>query len=117
MSTKKRKAGRDRKAADPGPLELVGDKPEPEPDYQVPVAVPVTQPSSLNVDLPVLKHSNLYLTRVDMRITPKQGIALRRLFDGLQANGETVDLVSTVPVSSQADALRWVLDKIAAETD
>ena len=53
---------------------------------------------------------------LNCRITRRQGLGLRRLFDGLVAAGEGVRWGSsdrTDAVKDQPDALRWLLDKIA----
>ena len=72
-----------------------------------------TEASVVELAVPVLEHGTALISRLDFRITPRQSKALRLLFDGLVAEGETIELGGMFPVSSQADGLRWVLDQVA----
>jgi len=47
-------------------------------------------------------------------LTPRQRIALRRLFGGLQTSGADC---GGRPIETQADALRWVLERVAERGD
>jgi hypothetical protein len=82
-------------------------------------AVPQTQPRGLALELPVARHGSVKLGRIECKLTPRQSTALRLLFDGLQARGATILLGGTKPepITSQHDALRWVLDQIADQTE
>lgn len=48
-----------------------------------------------------------------VRLNVRQSQALRKLYDGLDAEGEEVQLTALVPVSRQWHALLWILDKVA----
>lgn len=68
---------------------------------------------TVDMSLPVASVGPVVLRRLDLRMTDRQAQALRLLFDGLTAEGEAVRIPGNPTVSQTADALRWVLDKIA----
>lgn len=56
------------------------------------------------------------MRRIDIDISARQAKAMRLAFDGLQSEGETVQLPgisSDRPVSRPTDAVRYMLDRIA----
>lgn len=92
---------------------------EPKASAAVPVAVPQTQTRTLSLGVHVARHGDVKLSRIECRLTPRQSAALRLLFDGLQASKATILLGGTKPepITSQHDAIRWVLDQIADQTE
>jgi len=84
------------------------------PEKQPEVVVPKSKTLVVEFAAPLAEHGKVVLTRVECKLTPRQGRALRLLFDGLSAEGETVRLgTKPEPVVQQYDAVRWILDKIA----
>ena len=81
--------------------------------------MPKTMPGEVELNVPVLDHGTVLMKHVDFRMTVRQSRALRRLFDGLVAEGQTILLGGVTPekIVAQYDALRWVLDKIADATE
>ena len=78
------------------------------------VKVEKSRTAVVEVELPMVEHGQVILTRVECKLTQRQGRALRLLFDGLQAEGERVQLgTARDPVQQQHDGIRWVLDQIA----
>ena len=89
-------------------------KKKPEGAQEVPV--PKSKTKAVEMTVPVLEHGSVLLSRVEhCRLSPRQSKALRLLFDGLVAEGETIRTVGehTEKVSGQNDAVRWLLDRIA----
>jgi hypothetical protein len=84
----------------------------------VEVKVPKTKTVSVDITVPVLEHGSVLLRHMEFKLTPRQSKALRLLFDGLVAEGETMLLGGTSPekITTQPDALRYILDKIADAT-
>lgn len=82
---------------------------------KVEVTVPKTKTVHVELTAPVLEHGSVMLRHLECKLTPRQSKALRLLFDGLTAEGETILLGSPTPekITNQHDAVRWMLDKIA----
>lgn len=72
-------------------------------------------PKGVKVDVcvPTLVTGFHELRRIDIDLTARQAHAMRLVFDGLQAEGETVRLTGERPMRHPSDALRWILDQIA----
>lgn len=77
--------------------------------------VPKSKTIEVDITLPLAEHGRVILTRIECKLTSRQGTALRYLFDGLVAEGQKIQLAgqSRDPVRLQPDALRWLLDRIA----
>lgn len=71
--------------------------------------------------IPVASIGRVPCARVDTTLTPRQQVALRRVFDGLQAAGENITMghhgCISSPVKSQNDVIRWFLDRVADAMD
>src|SRR5690606_21257150 len=88
------------------------------PEAGSPVAAERLVPNVISATLPVANVGRVPCVRLDTRLTPRQQVALRRLYDGLQADDAQVNAGGCmVPVRNQADAVRWVLDQIADALD
>ncbi|MCO5167866.1 MAG: hypothetical protein M9894_16095 [Planctomycetes bacterium] len=83
------------------------------------VEAPRSRSTSIELVAPVLDHGVVEISRIDCRITPRQGRALRLLTAGLEAEGLGVRLGGDVrePVQTPLDAIRWLLDQIADVTE
>ncbi|MBX3467174.1 MAG: hypothetical protein KF878_09795 [Planctomycetes bacterium] len=69
----------------------------------------------VTIDVPILQTDFPVLRRLDLRLTQRQATALRLVFDGLQRDGETIQLEGVRPVRAHGDAIRWLLDQVADE--
>jgi DNA-binding GntR family transcriptional regulator len=80
--------------------------------------VPKSKTVTVDITAPVFEHGSVMLRHAEFKMTPRQSRALRLLFDGLVAEGETIRLAGPQPekITSQHDAVRWVLDRIADST-
>ncbi len=64
------------------------------------------------VEFPVFDIPNAFcLRRVQVFLNPDQRKGLRRLFDGLQVEGET--LKNGKPIVHPIDGVRWMLEKVS----
>lgn len=78
--------------------------------------VPKSKSKAVEVTVPLLEHGVVLLSRVEhCRLSPRQSKALRLLFDGLVAEGESICTVGEhmEKVTGQNDAVRWLLDQLA----
>ena len=78
---------------------------------------PKAEAAIVTLTVPVLEHGRPVVSYLQARLTPRQSRGLRLLFDGLHNMEETVRYGSRQarrePVTSQADAIRWLLDAVA----
>ncbi|HEY1600460.1 MAG TPA: hypothetical protein VGG64_12710 [Pirellulales bacterium] len=72
---------------------------------------------SATIDIPIgtMREDAYRLRHVDVQFTDRQSRAMRRLFDSLDATGERLE--NKKRVCSGADALRWLLERVAAAYD
>lgn len=78
--------------------------------------VPKSKTKAVEMTVPVLEHGSVLLSRVEhCRLSPRQSKALRLLYDGLVAEGESIRTVGEhqEKVTGQNDGVRWLLDQIA----
>lgn len=78
------------------------------------VEAPRTTAATVVIEAPVARHGDVTIGRLEGRLTPRQGLGLRLLFDGLVSRGATIKIGGTPDkVATQADAVRWLLDQVA----
>lgn len=75
--------------------------------------VPRARTAVVDLSAPVVQTAAVRIQHLNFRVTARQSVALRMLFDGLVAEGARVNLASSEPVERQHDALRWILDRVA----
>ena len=68
----------------------------------------------VELTLPILNTGQPGVTgRLDFRVSRRQRRALQLMFDGLLAEGESVQLTALRPVKLHSDVIRWILDRVA----
>ena len=72
-------------------------------------------PVDVGVELPALDTGCVPLLRIDLRLSARQGRALRMIYDGAAVRGDMVRLSRErlAPMRGVGDALRLVLDRAA----
>ena len=67
----------------------------------------------VTLELPTFKTDGYVGRRIDMRLSTREAIACRRLFDGLRKDHAT--LADGSHIDRQPDVIRWVLNRIYYE--
>lgn len=83
-------------------------------DIDLPPAAAAAPPDPVlrTIGIPLGRRSDGYISRhVDVQLDPVQRTSLSRLLSGLRQAGERLD--GGKPVGSNADAVRWLLERLA----